>query len=84
MTIVLVTNLVQQAHRLADQTAFLNRSQLVEVGDTEMIFSEPEQPADLRIRHGRIRLMTVSPESPPCDAAESPMAKITSASGPAI
>ena len=25
MTIVLVTNLVQQARRLADQTAFLNR-----------------------------------------------------------
>jgi phosphate transport system ATP-binding protein len=44
MTIVLVTNLVQQAHRLADQTAFLNRSQLVEVGETEMIFSEPKNP----------------------------------------
>ena len=44
MTIVLVTNLVQQAHRLADQTAFLNRSRLVEIGDTEMIFSEPKDP----------------------------------------
>ena len=44
MTIVLVTNLVQQAHRLADQTAFLNRSRLVEVGDTETIFSEPSDP----------------------------------------
>jgi phosphate transport system ATP-binding protein len=44
MTIVLVTNLVQQAHRLADQTAFLNRSRLVEVGDTETIFSEPTNP----------------------------------------
>ncbi len=43
MTIVLVTNLVQQAHRLADQTAFLNKSKLVEIGDTEKIFSEPEQ-----------------------------------------
>lgn len=42
MTIVLVTNLVQQAHRLADQTAFLNSSKLVEVGETEKIFSEPE------------------------------------------
>lgn len=42
MTIVLVTNLVQQAHRLADQTAFLNRSELVEVGDTEKLFSEPD------------------------------------------
>jgi phosphate transport system ATP-binding protein len=43
MTIVLVTNLVQQAHRLADQTAFLNKSQLVEVGETEKIFSQPDQ-----------------------------------------
>jgi phosphate transport system ATP-binding protein len=43
MTIVLVTNLVQQAHRLADQTAFLNDSKLVEIGDTEKIFSQPDQ-----------------------------------------
>jgi phosphate transport system ATP-binding protein len=42
MTIVLVTNLVQQAHRLADQTAFLNDSKLVEIGDTKKIFMEPE------------------------------------------
>ena len=40
MTIVMVTNLVQQAHRLADQVAFLNSSRLVEVGPTEVIFSE--------------------------------------------
>jgi len=40
MTIVLVTNLVQQAHRLADRVAFLNASRLVEVGPTEVIFSE--------------------------------------------
>jgi phosphate transport system ATP-binding protein len=42
MTIVLVTNLVQQARRLADQTAFLNNGELVEYGDTEKIFSEPD------------------------------------------
>jgi phosphate transport system ATP-binding protein len=41
ITIVLVTNLTQQAHRLADRTAFLNDSVLVEVGDTETIFSNP-------------------------------------------
>jgi phosphate transport system ATP-binding protein len=40
MTIVLVTNLVQQANRLANNTAFLNSSRLVEVGPTEVIFSE--------------------------------------------
>lgn len=42
MTIILVTNLVQQARRLADQTLFLNDSQLVEVGDTETIFNSPK------------------------------------------
>ena len=42
MTIVLVTNLTQQAHRLADNTAFFNKSQLVEVGETERMFTEPE------------------------------------------
>ena len=44
MTIVMVTNLVQQAHRLADHVAFLNASRLVEVGPTDVIFSE--HPAD--------------------------------------
>ena len=42
MTIVLVTNLVQQAHRLADRTAFLNGSKLVEVGKTEKMFTNPD------------------------------------------
>jgi phosphate transport system ATP-binding protein len=42
MTIVLVTNLVQQAHRLADQTAFFNNSRLVEAGPTEKLFEEPD------------------------------------------
>jgi phosphate transport system ATP-binding protein len=40
ITIVLVTNLVQQAHRLADRVAFLNDSQLIEVGPSAVIFSE--------------------------------------------
>jgi len=43
MTIVLVTNLVQQAHRLADNTAFLNSSKLIEVGPTEKIFTKPDK-----------------------------------------
>ena len=42
MTIILVTNLVQQARRLADQTAFFNKSELVEVGPTEKMFTNPE------------------------------------------
>lgn len=40
MTIVLVTNLVQQARRLADRTAFFSDSQLIEVGETELIFTK--------------------------------------------
>jgi phosphate transport system ATP-binding protein len=44
MTIVLVTNLVQQARRLADCTAFFNASRLVETGETEKIFSQPDDP----------------------------------------
>ncbi len=44
MTIVLVTNLVQQAHRLADRTAFFNDSRLIEVDETERIFEEAADP----------------------------------------
>jgi phosphate transport system ATP-binding protein len=43
MTIVLVTNLVQQARRLAQTTAFFNNSQLVEVGETKQMFTKPSQ-----------------------------------------
>ena len=38
MTIVLVTNLVQQARRLADRTAFFLKGGLVEVGLTKDLF----------------------------------------------
>ena len=40
MTIVLVTNLVQQAHRLADYTAFFSASRLIEANRTEAIFNQ--------------------------------------------
>jgi phosphate transport system ATP-binding protein len=43
MTVVLATNLVQQARRLADRTALLSDSRLVEVGDTEALFTRPAQ-----------------------------------------
>ena len=39
LTIILVTNLVQQARRLADRTAFFYNGELVEIGGTESIFS---------------------------------------------
>jgi phosphate transport system ATP-binding protein len=38
LTIILVTNLVQQARRLADRTAFFLNGALIEVGRTEALF----------------------------------------------
>jgi len=39
MSIILVTNLVQQARRLADRTAFFLDGECVEIGDTEDLFT---------------------------------------------
>ena len=39
MTIILVTNLVQQARRLADRTAFFLEGKCVEIGETEDLFT---------------------------------------------
>ena len=39
MTIILVTNLVQQARRLADRTAFFLDGECVEISDTEDLFT---------------------------------------------
>jgi phosphate transport system ATP-binding protein len=47
VTIVLVTNLVQQARRLADRTAFFLMGELVEVAETEKLFTDA---ADIRTR----------------------------------
>lgn len=41
MTIVLVTNLLQQARRIADHTAFFLNGELVEHGVTEELFTNP-------------------------------------------
>lgn len=46
LTIVLVTNLLQQARRLADQTLFLWRGAVVELGPTEVVFGNT--PKDRR------------------------------------
>ncbi len=40
ITIILVTNLVQQARRLGDRTAFLFNGELIEVDSNEIIFSD--------------------------------------------
>ncbi len=43
-TIVIVTHNMQQAARVSDQTAFLYMGELVEVGATEQIFTNPREP----------------------------------------
>jgi len=48
MTIILVTNLVQQARRLADRTAFFLEGRCVEIGQTEDLFTG--EVADERTR----------------------------------
>jgi phosphate transport system ATP-binding protein len=45
MTIILVTNLVQQARRLASRTMFLWNGEIMEVGKNDVIFSnKPQNP----------------------------------------
>jgi len=44
VTIVIVTHNMQQAARVADRTAFMLGGQLVEVGATEEIFTNPSDP----------------------------------------
>jgi phosphate transport system ATP-binding protein len=54
MTILLVTNLVQQARRLADFTCFLNRGAMVQVDATEKMFSDdPGNNLTFDYIHGR-------------------------------
>ena len=54
MTIILVTNLVQQARRLAHRTAFLLQGELVEVGPTEEVFSRtPKDQRTFQYAHGK-------------------------------
>ena len=48
MTIILVTNLTQQARRLADRTMFLWKGEIVELDTTDVIFSD--NPRDRRTR----------------------------------
>jgi phosphate transport system ATP-binding protein len=48
MTIIMVTNLVQQARRLADRTAFFLEGQCVEIGETEDLFTGEVQDSRTR------------------------------------
>jgi phosphate transport system ATP-binding protein len=44
VTIVIVTHNMQQAARVADRTAFMLAGELVEVGETQTIFTKPTDP----------------------------------------
>ena len=52
MTIVLVTNLTQQARRMADAVAFINASQMIEWGPTEQLFNNPAKELTGRYLNG--------------------------------
>jgi phosphate transport system ATP-binding protein len=52
MTIVLVTNLTQQARRMADHVAFINASELVEWGVTAQMFENPRKEITGRYLNG--------------------------------
>ena len=52
MTIVLVTNLTQQARRMADAVAFINASELIEWGPTEHLFNSPGKEITGRYLNG--------------------------------
>jgi len=43
-TIVIVTHSMQQAARVSQRTAFFHLGKLIEVGDTEQIFTNPQHP----------------------------------------
>ncbi len=53
-TIVIVTHSMQQAARVSQQTAFFHLGELVESGDTEAIFTNPEQERTQNYISGRI------------------------------
>ena len=59
MTIILVTNLIQQAQRISDNMMFLNNSEIVEQGPTPELFANPKNELTARYL-GRNGLVTMS------------------------
>ena len=53
LTIVLVTNLVQQARRVADRTAFFLTGEMVEIGETEELFENAQDERTRDYLEGR-------------------------------
>ena len=53
-TIVIVTHSMQQAARVSQKTAFFHLGDIVEVGDTERVFTSPKDPRTESYISGRI------------------------------
>ena len=53
VTILIVTHNMQQAARISDKTGFFLLGDLVEYGDTEQIFSAPQNPETEKYITGR-------------------------------
>jgi phosphate transport system ATP-binding protein len=54
-TILLVTHQMQQAARLSDFTAFIHQGELIELDQTERLFSQPRDPRTEDYVTGRLR-----------------------------
>ena len=83
-TIVIVTHNMQQAARVSDQTAFFNLEatgkpgKLVEVDDTEKIFSNPDPEGHRGLHLRPVRLSTITRWDDPAIKALNPTASLPS------
>ena len=51
-TVIMVTHNMQQAKRIADRTAFFYLGEMVEYGDTQQIFDNPQKERTIRYVSG--------------------------------
>ena len=74
-TIVIVTHNMQQAARVSQRTGFFLKGELVELGDTERMFTSPARHADRGLYPRAVWVRVASRESrPPKQAHPSPTA----------
>jgi phosphate transport system ATP-binding protein len=52
-TVVIVTHNMQQAHRVSDYTAFMYLGEIVEFGETEQVFNNPQREDTREFIEGR-------------------------------
>lgn len=51
-TVIMVTHNMQQARRIADKTAFFYLGEMIEYGETEQIFEDPQKERTARYVSG--------------------------------